>query len=78
MEFCLHRSQVTVWASNTTTPSSTATTATPPGLVTPMVTADLALRLPEYLEAMAEDTDAAFAEDSTSLGPILLLPCYFV
>jgi hypothetical protein len=38
----------------------------------------LVLPLPEYMEAMTEDTDAAFAEDSISLGPILLLLCYFV
>jgi hypothetical protein len=38
----------------------------------------LVLRLPEYLESMAEDTDAAFAEDSISLAPIVLLLCYFV
>lgn len=77
-QFCFHRSQVTVWASSTTTPSSTATTATPPAPATPMVTADLVLRLPEYLEDMTEDTDAAFAEDSISLGLIFLLLCYFV
>jgi hypothetical protein len=49
-----------------------------PALATLMVTVDLVLRLPEHLGYMAEDTDTALAEDSTSLGPVLLLMYYFV
>ena len=50
----------------------------PPALATPMATADLVLRLLEYVGDMTEDTDVAFAEDSISLRPIVLLLCYFV
>jgi hypothetical protein len=38
----------------------------------------LVLRLPEYLEDMKEDSDAAFAEDSISLCPIALLLLFCV
>jgi hypothetical protein len=71
-----YRSQVTVWATSTTTASNTATTDMPTALATRTVTVDLAPQLLELVEATPEDTRAVLLEDSNLTLSLLLHSCF--